>query len=176
MRSIHLSPPIQPTRVKWVTFSIAGYRLGLSTKSVLRVVNCPPELEAQSHVVELVGIGQHTLSVVDLKSVLRGVTLHEARFGHRASTDISPKSEFLIVIKLEALGSLQNDFELCALRVDTPPDLIELDPASIRQLPSAYRQHHPLRIASQVAVLPQGKATLAIFLLEMNRVLKQLRE
>lgn len=166
MSSIHLLPQRQASsaRVKWVTFSIAGYRLGMSIDAVLRVVNYPQELKAQSNEIELVEIGQHTLTIVNLKPVLRRAASHPAQ------------SEFLIVTKPDAVGSLQNHRELCALRVDTPPDLIELDPASIRQLPTAYRQHHPLSVASRVAVLPQGKATLAIFLIEMNRALKHLHE
>ncbi|MER3476828.1 MAG: hypothetical protein C4287_10185 [Leptolyngbya sp. ERB_1_2] len=67
------------------------------------------------------------------------------------------EGDFLVVAKVGE--------ELCAIRVDAPPDLIEVDAAMIRQLPAAYRQGHPLSIASHVVVLPQGKATLAIFLL-----------
>lgn len=136
---------------KIVVFAIAGYRLGLPMESVLRVVNCPPELTESQEVVELVNFGQHAIAVLNLHSRLR------------MQQGAQSPGKFLIVTKA--------DEELCAIRVDAPPDLIEITPTMIRQLPAPYRQGHPLNIANQVAVLPQGKATLAIFLLEIKRVL-----
>ncbi|BAU09839.1 CheW protein [Leptolyngbya sp. NIES-3755] len=146
----------QAATVRLIVFAIAGYRLGLPVDQILRVVNCPEELKAQtSDRLELLPLGQHTISVLNLRSQLR---LNQAR--------TTPESDFLVVAKLGT--------ELCAIRVDAPPDLIEVEAATIRQLPAPYRQGHPLSIASQVVVLPQGKATLAIFLLDLKRVLTML--
>lgn len=142
--------------VKMVVFAIAGYRLGLPMESVLRVVNCPPELRDSQAVLELVNLGSHTISVLNL----------HARLSLQQGRPAQSSGNFLIVAKAGE--------ELCAIRVDAPPDLLELEPSMIRQLPAPYRQGHPLHIANQVAVLPQGKATLAIFLLEMKRVLEVL--
>lgn len=148
--------PINPETVRLIVFAIAGYRLGLPVDQILRVVNCPEELKTQSSErLELLSLGQHTISVLNLRSQL---SLNRAR-------TIS-ESDFLVVAKVGA--------ELCAIRVDAPPDLIEVEAATIRQLPAPYRQGHPLSIASQVVVLPQGKATLAIFLLDLKRVLTAL--
>lgn len=144
--------------VRLVVFSIAGYRLGLPLDQILRVVNCPDELRSHSsESLELLPLGQHMISVVNLRSQL---SLAQGQAQPRV---ILTESDFLVVAKVGE--------ELCAIRVDTPPDLIEIDAATIRQLPDPYRQGHPLSIASQVVVLPQGKATLAIFLLGLKRVL-----
>jgi chemotaxis signal transduction protein len=149
-----VSKEIAPESVKVVVFTIAGYRLGLPMDAVLRVVNCPLELRTHSGVVELVHLKHQAITVLNLHP-------------HLALKQVNPNSDagsFLVVTKV-----LQ---EFCAIRVDTPPDLIELPPSTIRQLPEPYRKGHPLNIASRVAVLPQGKATVAIFLLEMKRVLE----
>ncbi len=144
--------------IRLVVFPIAGYRLGLPLDSILRVVNCPDELRSQtSERIELLPLGQHTISVLNLRSQLSLAP------GQPQPRIIPTESNFLVVAKVGE--------ELCAIRVDAPPDLIEVDATTIRQLPAPYRQGHPLSIASQVVVLPQGKATLAIFLLEFKRVL-----
>lgn len=151
-----LQTPTQKDTIRLIVFAIAGYRLGLPLNQILRVVNCPDELKAQtSEVLELLPLGQHTILVLNLRSRL---SVNQAK--------TTPDSDFLVVAKVGT--------ELCAIRVDAPPDLIEVEAATIRQLPAPYRQGHPLSIASQVVVLPQGKATLAIFLLELKRVLSRL--
>ncbi|GAP94541.1 chemotaxis protein CheW [Leptolyngbya sp. NIES-2104] len=142
--------------VRLIVFTIAGYRLGLPIDQILRVVNCPDEFRVPtSDVLELLPLGQQMISVLNLRSQL---SLNPGQN--------TPESEFLVAAKVGT--------ELCAIRVDAPPDLIEVEVATIRQLPAPYRQGHPLSIASQVVVLPQGKATLAIFLLELKRVLAML--
>ncbi|BAS57420.1 CheW protein [Leptolyngbya boryana NIES-2135] len=150
----------QTTRqmMRLVVFTIAGYRFGLPLESILRVVNVPEELKSSaSGMLEVVPVGEYTLTVLNLRSQLSMTQ------GQTQAVSTRSQAEFLVVTQVET--------ELCALRVDAPPDLIEIDAAAIRQLPAPYRQGHPLSIASHVVVLPQGKATLAIFLLEMKRVL-----
>ncbi|MEP0916521.1 chemotaxis protein CheW [Leptolyngbya sp. DQ-M1] len=140
----------QKQTVRLIVFEIAGYRFGLPLHRILRVVNCPDDLRSRPvEPLELFPVGQQTLSVLNLRSQL-GL----------APTDQA--GDFLVIAKIKA--------ELCAIRVDAPPDLIEVDATAIRQLPAPYRQGHPLSIASQVVVLPQGKATLAVFLLEIERL------
>jgi chemotaxis signal transduction protein len=139
-----------------VVFSIAGYRLGLPLDSILRVVNVPEELKSNSsEILELLPLGEHTITVLNLRSHLSTTSGQQVR--------AQSTGEFLVVTRTGT--------DLCAIRVDSPPDLIEIDAAAVRQLPAPYRQGHPLSIASHVVVIPQGKATLAIFLLEMKRVL-----
>jgi chemotaxis signal transduction protein len=148
-----VSKEIASESVKAVVFTIAGYRLGLPMESVLKVVNCPLELRDCSTTVELVHLKHHAMTVLSLHP-------------HLALKQSNPNLDagrFLVVTKV-----LQ---EFCAIRVDTPPDLIELLPSTIRKLPEPYRKGHPLNIANRVAVLPQGKSTVAIFLLDMKRVL-----
>ncbi|KAM3093341.1 chemotaxis protein CheW [Phormidesmis sp. 146-12] len=148
-----VSEEVASESVKVVVFTIAGYRLGLPMDAILRVVNCPLELRDSSTAVELVHLKHQAITVLNL-------------YSHLALKQINPHpnaGQFLVVTKV-----LQ---EVCAIRVDSPPDLMELLPSTIRKLPEPYRQGHPLNIASRVAILPQGKATVAIFLLDMRRVL-----
>jgi chemotaxis signal transduction protein len=145
--------------MRLVVFTIAGYRFGLPLEKILRVVNAPEELKSSvSGTLEVLPLGEYTLTVLNLRSQLSTIQ------GQAQSVSARSQAEFLVVTQVGT--------ELCALRVDAPPDLIEIDAAAIRQLPAAYRQGHPLSIASHVVVLPQGKATLAIFLLEMKRILQ----
>ncbi len=139
--------------VKVIVFTIAGYKLALPMEAVLRVVNCPKEIGDRDQQVELIHLGQMAITVLNLHTHL---SLKQAQ-------PTLTKEHFLVAAKA---GN-----ELCAIRVDSPPDLVELDATTIRQLPDPYRQGHPLNIASRVAVLPQGKATMAIFILDMKRVM-----
>lgn len=148
--------------LKVIVFQIAGYRLAVPMDSVLRVVNTPPEMQDslpkdQSSLLELIHLGHHAIAVINLYPHL----------SLKQVNSMPQQGQFLVVTKAGE--------ELCAIRVDVPPDLLELDVATIRELPTPYRQGHPLSIASRVAVLPQGKATLAIFLLDMERVLQMIK-
>lgn len=140
--------------LKAISFMIASYRLALPLEAVLRVVNCPIELRDLSNPLELVHLGSHAIAVLNLHSHLALKQINSTSSGQ----------QFLVVTR-----SPQD--EHCAIRVDAPPDLVELPLNMIRKLPEPYRNGHPLNIASRVAVLPQGKATLAIFLLDMQRVM-----
>jgi chemotaxis signal transduction protein len=142
--------------VSVVVFTIAGYRLGLPIETVLRVVNCPPELRDQHPAIASIELGQQTLTVLSLHAHLNAFSSSQPR----------SQGEFLLVTKLGE--------KLLAIRVDAPPDIVQFDPSMLRQLPATYRQGHPLNVASRVAVLPQGKATLAVFLLDLHRVMATL--
>ncbi len=160
MSQVMNCPQINKETIRLVVFSIAGYRLGLPLDRVLRVVNFSDDLRSQtSEILELLPLGKQTISVLNLRSQL---SLAQKQTDHRTGSE----GKFLVVAKVGE--------ELYAIRVDAPPDIIEVDAAMIRQLPAPYRQGHPLSIASQVVVLPQGKATLAIFLLDLKRVLAML--
>ncbi|NDJ19685.1 chemotaxis protein CheW [Myxacorys almedinensis] len=165
-------PPLVKPVLKAVVFSIAGYRLALPMESVLRVVNAPPEMSAssapqeRSGMVELIHLGHLAIAVLNLYPHLSLKQSISRSVG--ASQGESQQGQFLVVTKVGG--------EICAIRVDTPPDLIELDASTIRQIPAPYQQNHPLSIASRVAVLPQGKATLAIFVLDMERVLRVIKD
>lgn len=154
-----LSSPIERVKeeissLKAISFAIAGYRLALPMEAVLRVVNCPFKLRDSSSTMELIHLGSHAIAVLNLHPHL----------ALKQANPVSSHQQFLVVAR-----SAQDDY--CAIRVDTPPDLVDLPLNMIRKLPEPYRNGHPLNIASRVAVLPQGKATLAIFLLDMQRVM-----
>ena len=144
----------ESSSLKAISFAIAGYRLALPMEAVLRVVNCPVELRDLPSPLELVHLGSHAIAVLNLHPHLALKQINSTLGGQ----------QFLVVTR-----SSQNEY--CAIRVDTPPDLVELPLNMIRKLPEPYRNGHPLNIAGRVAVLPQGKATRAIFLLDMQRVM-----
>jgi chemotaxis signal transduction protein len=142
-----------------VTFAIADYRLALPMSAVLRVVNCPPQFNQGTGKVEFVHLGQHSIMILNLHHRL---TLNR-------SEPRRHQGQFLIVTH-----AVQQ--ELCAIRVDTPPDVLELPTQVMRQLPDAYQQGHPLSIASHVAVLPDDAEASSIFILDMQRTVQILTE
>lgn len=157
MKTLASRPTLkEQMEVRAVVFTIAGYRLGLPMETVLRVVNCPPEVRDSNQAVTSIELGQQTLTVLSLHNHLTALSGSQAR----------SQGEFLLVAKAGE--------KLLAIRVDAPPDIMQFDPFMLRQLPATYRQGHPLNIASRVAVLPQGKATLAVFLLDLERVVATL--
>ncbi|MBE9183115.1 chemotaxis protein CheW [Oculatella sp. LEGE 06141] len=145
----------EPIRV--IAFAIADYLVALPMDAVLKVVNCPPHLYKGCSTVELVHLGHHTITVVNL---------HRHLATDKSDSLVSSKL-FLVVIR-----PLQIDGELFALLVNNPPDLIEIPPSVIRPLPESRRQGHPLSAASHVAVLPRKETMLTILLLDIEQVSK----
>jgi chemotaxis signal transduction protein len=159
-------PPQFPTSanssaatLRVVTFAIADYQLALPMSVVLRVVNCPPQFSQGTGKVEFVHLGQHSLMILNLHSRLT-LNRNQPRIA---------QGKFLIVTQAV-------DQELCAIRVDTPPDVLEFPKHVMRQLPDAYQQGHPLSIASHVAVLPEDPNAARIFILNMPRTVQLLTE
>ncbi len=160
----HSTQPASPITssaklLRMVTFTIADYRLALPMSAVLRVVNCPPQLSQDPGKVEFVHLGQHSIMILNLHQRLT-LNRHQPR---------PQQGQFLIVTQ-----AVQQD--LCAIRVDTPPDVMELPTQVMRQLPAAYEQGHPLSIASHVAVLPEDPSATSIFILDMQRTVQILTE
>ena len=152
--------PVKPAAtLRVVTFAIADYRLALPMSSVLRVVNCPPQFSQGAGKIEFVHLGQHSIMVLNL---------HQ-RLTLRRREPCLNQGQFLIVTPAVRQ-------ELCAIRVDRPPDVLDLPTQFMRQLPDAYRQGHPLSIASHVAVLPEEPDAASIFILDMPRTVQILTE
>jgi chemotaxis signal transduction protein len=155
-----ISPIASAAKVlRLVTFAIADYQLALPMSAVLRVVNCPRPFSQGPGQVEFVHLGQHSIMILNLHQRL---TLNR-------NTPRPQLGQFLIVTQAVLP-------ELCAIRVDTPPDVMELPAHVMRPLPAAYQQGHPLSIASHVAVVPEDPNAGSTFILDMQQTVQMLTE
>lgn len=145
----------EPEIGKFIVFMIADYLVALPMVTVLKVVNCPPELNGNLRSAGLVQMGQHSIAVLDLHQKFTSSQVPQLN-----------RSPFLVITQI-VRG------ELCGIPVDEPPNIVDLPRDSIRALPKSYHQIGPLNldIFSHVAVLSEEEKTFMIFLLDLNRVL-----
>jgi purine-binding chemotaxis protein CheW len=147
----------EPESLKVIVFPIAGYFLALPIETVFKVANIPPQLKTSANAIDLLHLGQQVITVLNL----------QPHFAMQQSP--KNKGQFLVIIQ-------PPQGEFCAIRVDAPPDLMELPRSVVRTMPTAYREGHPLKIATHLAVLPQGEKMLPIFLMDLNRAMAVLQE
>jgi purine-binding chemotaxis protein CheW len=153
-----LSSNVAPEEVQVITFAIAGYQLAVPMNVVVKVVNCPAAIQNSPNRFDLLHLGQHSITVVNLHH----------HFAAYQAIGTPQAGAFLVVTQL-AQG------QFYAIAVDTPPDLMDLPVSTLRKLPDSYRQGHPLSIASYVAVLPllpQGEETLSLFIMNLEQVIR----
>lgn len=142
---------------KLIVFKIADYFLALPISNVLKVMNYPPGNNEDLKAVGIVHIGRRAIALWDLHQILAG----SDRLGSDASRP------FLLIAQV-----FQK--ELCAIPVEEPPNLVELPRNSLQVLPQSFHQDKMRYLVSHVAVVPEGEKTFTIFLLDLNRALKQL--
>jgi chemotaxis signal transduction protein len=151
--SIASSPNHSQASVRVITFTIANQVLALPMNAIVKVVSCPPQMRNSTNSIELFHFGQHTITVLNL---------HQ----HFAQSSATANGKFLVITQLKQK-------ELYAFLVDTPPDLIDLPAATIRQLPESYRQGHPLSMASCVAIFQETEE--AIFIIDIEQAIRALQ-
>ena len=146
----------EPEVGKFIVFMIADYLVGLPMSTVLKVVNCPPELNGNLRAAGLIQMGQYPIAILDL---------HQ-KFTNSYVPQLNKNSPFLVITQI-VRG------ELCGIPVDETPNIVELSSNSIQPLPKSYHQIGSLNldIFSHVAVLSEEEKTFTIFLLDINRVL-----
>jgi chemotaxis signal transduction protein len=140
--------------VRVITFTIANQVLALPMNAIVKVVSCPPQMRSSTNSFELFHFGQHTITVLNL---------HQ-HFAQQSAAS----GKFLVITQLKQQ-------ELYAFLVDTPPDLIDLPAATIRQMPDSYRQGHALSIANCVSVAHEADETASIFIIDIERALLALK-
>ncbi|MEO0406621.1 MAG: chemotaxis protein CheW [Cyanobacteria bacterium P01_A01_bin.135] len=135
-------------RQKFITFSLAEYRVALPMASVLRILHHRPEGSNDTlSRMGLVQIGSHVIRAFDL---------------HRQLNPVNPPPFLLIVRSPES--------EPFGLWVDGLPDIVEFLPDELRSLPPSVSRTSPfLALMSHTALLPDDQDP--IFFLEISRIL-----
>lgn len=100
----------------------------------------------------MINFGSQNLTIVDLRQKF---------------TTIDPQddsSKFLILFHTQS-------GELCGLPVKSAPELLDIEPAMIREIPLAYREVNQLSFVSHMAIVPQanGLEPIQILLLGLDR-------
>ena len=134
--------------IKAIAFPVAEYLLALPIETVMKAIEAPPKLSAELDEAGLLYLSDRAISLLDLHRKLVGKTHANRRF--------------LILAQLRG--------EYFAIPVDEPPTLVEIPVSEIRSLPDSYRHANALGIASHVAIVPQEKTILEIFILDPERL------
>ena len=109
--------------------------------------------------------------------------IHSSGLGHTGMTHLEGKS--MIVVDLQrklfqtSTSEKQGYFvvvkpqigDLIAIPVVKSPNLMDVLQEHVKVLPESYRQSDTLKIASHVAVVPDGEKTLTIFVLDENALI-----
>lgn len=139
---------------KFLVFKIADYLLALPITDVLKVINLSSANNKTLPTMGLVQIGQYMIKILDLHQNLSSDT-----FPHS-----SDHPSFLVVAH-------HSQRELYGILVDEPPDIVELQPETIRFLPRSSNHSKPLiEMVSHVAVLSEQEVVKTIFLLDLKRI------
>lgn len=150
--------PGQETRspLKVIVFAIGSLNLALPIESVYKVLNRTPVYGSGIKQVGVTHIGDRGITVIDL---------HQ-RFFKSNQPDASETSGYLVVMQ-NKIG------ELYGIPVPNTPVLMDVPLSTIRVLPESYRHADTVDIARHVAVIPKDSASLTIFLLDIDLLLKQ---
>lgn len=137
---------------KFIVFKIADYFLALPISTVLKVVNYPPMNNRNSPTTGLVQIGSHAIALLDLHQKLPS----------NHTPDVNIYTPFLLIAQL-------HQGQLCAIPLESPPNLVELSRDSIQALPHSFAHNDLLQAVSYGAILSEQENTFTIFILDINR-------
>ncbi len=140
--------------LKLIVFGMGGLNLALRIESVYKVVNHTSTYSSGLGAVGITHLGEGEITVVDL----------HRRFFKSRQIGSSNSSGYLVVVQ-------NSTGELYGIPIAETPALMEVPLEMIRVLPESYRRADTLDVASHVAVIPQDKTPLTVFLLDVNRLL-----
>jgi chemotaxis signal transduction protein len=137
--------------------SMSQYRFALPVEAVEKAVVYPADRAILKDGIGMINFGSQNLTIVDLRQKF---------------TTIDPQqdsSKFLILFHTQA-------GELCGLPVKGAPELLDIEPEMIREIPLAYREVNQLSFVSHMAIVPQenGLEPLQILLLGIDRSIARL--
>jgi chemotaxis signal transduction protein len=132
--------------------SMSQYRFALPVEAVEKAIVYPTDRAILKEGIGMINFGSQNLTIVDLRQKF---------------TTIEPQhdsSKFLILFHTQS-------GELCGLPVKTAPELLDIEPEMIREIPLAYREVNQLSFVSHMAIVPQanGLEPLQILLLGLDR-------
>jgi chemotaxis signal transduction protein len=146
--------------IRMVVFSLADieqtamsqYLFALPVEAVEKAVVYPTDRAILKDGIGMINFGSQNLTIVDLRQKF---------------TTIDPQqdsSKFLILFHTQA-------GELCGLPAKTAPELLDIEPEMIREIPLAYREVNHLSFVSHMAIIPQanGVEPMQILLLGLDR-------
>lgn len=154
---------------KVIILPIANYLFAIPMSMVLQVRRCPPDLRHSPVDAELTNLDDRPVLVLNLQLRLE-----------QGSTSSSPSSSQTAITTRRRTGSPLDQFlvltqsrtgELCGLRVDRLPDMLDLPASTVQALPESYRQNNLQGLAKYVAIIPKGEKRMVIYLLELEQLL-----
>ncbi|NJO42604.1 MAG: chemotaxis protein CheW [Cyanobacteria bacterium CRU_2_1] len=137
---------------KFIVFKIAEYHFGIPVDRVLQVINYASETNKELNSMGLIQISNHTIRILNL---------HQRLNSENQSRSLN--QPFLVIIQ-------NTQEELCAIPVDTPPDLMEFSSAIVRPLPPTNHPSNLAELASHIITLTQKEITTIVFLLDMQKI------
>jgi chemotaxis signal transduction protein len=137
--------------------SMSQYRFALPVEAVEKAIVYPTDRAILKDGIGMINFGAQNLTIVDLRQKF---------------TTIDPQhdsSKFLILFHTQS-------GELCGLPVKSAPELLDIEPEMIREIPLAYREVNQLSFVSHMAVVSQenGLEPLQILLLGLDQSIARL--
>jgi chemotaxis signal transduction protein len=154
---------------KVIILPIANYLFAIPMSMVLQVRRCPPDLRNSPVDAELTNLDDRPVLVLNLQLRLE-----------QSSSSSTPSSSSAAITSRRRTTSHLDQFlvltqsrtgELCGLRVDRLPDMLDLPASMVQTLPESYRQNNLQGLAKYVAIIPKGEKRMVIYLLELEQLL-----
>ncbi len=154
---------------KVIILPIANYLFAIPMSMVLQVRRCPPDLRNSPVDAEPTNLDDRPVLVLNL----------QLRLEQSSASSSQSSSQYAITSRRRA-GSPLDQFlvltqsrtgELCGLRVDRLPDMLDLPVSTVQALPESYRQNNLQGLAKYVAIIPKGEKKMVIYLLELEQLL-----
>jgi chemotaxis signal transduction protein len=151
--------------IRMVVFSLADieqtamsqYLFALPVEAVEKAIVYPAERAILKDGIGMINFGSQNLTIVDLRQKFTKIDSQQ------------DSSKFMILFHTQS-------GELCGLPAKTAPELLDIEPEMIREIPLAYREVNQLSFVSHMAIVPQanGLEPLQILLLGLDRSIAQL--
>ncbi len=153
------------TTFKVIILPIANYLFAVPMNTVLQVRRCPPELRHSPVDAELIHLENRPVLVLNLQARLASSPPSPQLTGTTSKNKVTTSDPFLVLTQSRA-------GELCGLRVDRLPDMLDIPANTVQTLPEAYRQNNLQGLAKYVAILPREDKRLVVYLLDLDQVLQ----
>ncbi len=153
------------TTFKVIILPIANYLFAVPMNMVLQVRRCPPELRHSPVDAELIHLENRPVLVLNLQARLAPSPQSPQLTGTTLQNKVTTSDQFLVLTQSRA-------GELCGLRVDRLPDMLDIPANTVQTLPEAYRQNNLQGLAKYVAILPREEKRLVVYLLDLDQLLQ----
>ncbi len=140
--------------LKLIVFELGNLNLALPIESVFKIFNYAPVYGSGVNRVGIAHVSDLEVTVVDLYQ----------RFFKSSQPHEYFRGNYLVVVQ-------NKTGELYGIPVADTPILMEVPSSQIRILPESYRRADTLDVASHVAIIPQERSSLTVFLLDVDLLL-----